>query len=221
MRSWRAFVADHLVLLGEDRAKSSQVAEELAEHLEDYYEDLRAKGIPEERAFKETCRQVGNWEELRRGINLANQEGTMTDRVKQIWVPTFLTLLLSAAALTILIWAGVQPKIWHPGEACGVILYLPWLLFLPLTGGVGAYLSRRAKGSGWRVYLSGLSPALAWAVVFLVVSPFAFLVNPAVEPSLKVTSILAMVVSWVILPGLALGIGVAIVAGMKTQPAKI
>jgi hypothetical protein len=66
-----------------------------------------------------------------------------------------------------------------------------------------------------------LSPALAWAVVFLVVSPFAFLVNPAVEPSLKVTSILAMVVSWVILPGLALGIGVAIVAGMKTQPAKI
>jgi len=88
-----------------------------------------------------------------------------------------------------------------------------------VVGGVGAYLSRRSQSGGWQVYVSGLSPALAWAVVFVLVAPFGFLVNPAVAPSFKITSILAMIVSWVVLPGLALAIGVVAQGVMKVRRA--
>jgi hypothetical protein len=112
----------------------------------------------------------------------------MADRVRQVWIPTLVTLVLCGVALAILGWANVQPITWHAGEARGIILNLPWLLFLPLAGGIGAYLSRRAQASGWCVYASGLSPALAWGIVFVLVAPFALFVNPAVAPSFKIRS---------------------------------
>lgn len=219
MRDWHTLVREHLAWASDEQIEREQIANELAEHLQEHYENLRAQGIAEEHAFEQTCDQVGSWQQLRRGIISAKQEGTMIDRVRQIWIPTLVTLLLSAAVLTILIWSGAQPLMWHPGEARGVIAYLPWLLFLPVAGGIGAYLSRRSEGSGWQVYVSGLSPALAWAVVFALITPFAFLVNPAVAPSFKITSILAMAASWVILPGIALAVGVVAVRMMKVRRA--
>jgi hypothetical protein len=142
----------------------------------------------------------------------------MADRVRQVWIPTLVTLVLSGVALAILGWANVQPITWHAGEARGIILNLPWLLFLPLAGGIGAYLSR-AQASGWCVYASGLSPALAWGIVFVLVAPFALFVNPAVAPSFKITSILAKAISWVIQPAVALGIGVMAEGMRKVRPA--
>jgi hypothetical protein len=219
MRDWHRFVREYLEATSEKQIESEQITAELAGHLEDHYESLRAQGIIEELAFERTCARTGSWEQLRRGIMSAKQEETMIDRVRQIWIPTLVTLLLSAAVLTILIWSGTQPRIWHPGEARGIIVYLPWLLFLPLAGGIGAHLSRRSQGSGWPVYVSGLSPALAWAVVFVLVTPLAFFVNPTVAPSFKITSILAMLASWVALPGLALAIGVVAEGMMKGRRA--
>jgi hypothetical protein len=215
MRDWHALVRDHLVPASEEH-----IVDELAAHLQEHYENLRAQGIAEENAFELTCARVGSWDQLRRGIVSARQQGgTMTDRVRQVWIPTLVTLVLAGVMLAVLIWAGAQPLIWHPGEVCGVILYVPWLLFLPLAGGIGAYLSRRSKAEGWPAYVSGLSPALAWAIVFVLVTPVAFFVNPAVAPSFKIASILAMVVSWVVLPGLALAVGIVAQRMIKGRPA--
>jgi hypothetical protein len=174
--------------------------------------------MAEEDAFLQTCARAGNWKELRRELFLAKREGTMDERVKQIWIPSLVTLLSAWVALALLIWAGTQPVILHPGRARSVISYIPWLLGLPLIGAAGGYLSRRAHGTGWRAYLAGTFPALAIAAIFLLTFPFAFVTDPQVVPEFKLSALAAMTLSWVILPGIALCIGVALQGLRKTHP---
>jgi hypothetical protein len=209
MRDWDAFVKQHL---GSSQiADAEDVARELAGHLEEYYEALRAQGLPEEEAFLRTCAETGNWKELRRGIISAKKEGAMIDRVRQIWAPSLVTLSASVAAMALFIWTGIPPISWHLGKARGVELYLPWLLLLPLIGAAGGYMSRRSQGAKWQIYLGGTFPALAIAAIFGLTFPFvALYVDPKVVPGCNLASLAAMTVSWVILPGIALCIGVAL-----------
>ena len=217
MRDWHAFVQERLGSLHGVQREREQITSELAGHLEEYYEVLRSKGLAEEAALARTCAQAGDWEILRRGIVLAKEEGIMQERVWQIWIPSLVTLVSSTVVLSGLIGTGTRPIIWHPEEPRGVILYIPWLLLLPLIGAVGGYLSRRAQGSGWRVYVAGLFPALAMGLVLVLIFPFVFVINPQVAPQFKFTSLMAMVVSWVVLPGIALCIGVALQGLRKSQ----
>jgi len=219
MPDWRAHVRDHLGSLRHVRAEEEEVVCELAGHLEECYAALRAKGMPEEEAFSETCARAGNWEELRSGIVSAIEEGTMNDRVKQIWVPGLVTLLSSYVVLTLFQRIGVRPMVLHPGEPRGVVLYLPWLFLLPLIGAVGAYLSRRALADGWRVYLAASLPALALGAFFLLLFPLAFALDRQVPLHIKGTALVAMMVGWVALPGIALCLGVALQGLSKRRTA--
>ncbi len=208
MRDWRAYVNERL---GSGRFDHGEdVADELATHLEECYAVLRAEGLPEEEAYASTCVRTGNWEELRREVISAKQEGTIMVRVRQIWVPSLVTLLASFGLMAVLIRAGIQPIVSHPGEPRGIILYLPWLLVLPLIGAAGAYLSRRAQGSGWRVYLAGAFPALAILAVFLLILPFRLAIDPYVVHDFELGALVSMILSWTVLPGIALCIGVAL-----------
>lgn len=218
MPDWRAFVEAHLGSLDGARAGEEQVGE-LAGHLEECYAALRAKGMPQREALTQTCAQVGNWKELRRGIIAANQEGTMHDRVRQIWVPGLVTLLSSYILLSFLYRAGSRPMVSHPGEPRAVVFYLPWLLLLPLIGAVGAYMSRRAQGVGWRVYLAASLPALALGALFLLLFPLSFVLDRQVPLQIKGTALVAMMVGWVVLPGIALCMGVALQGLRKRQTA--
>lgn len=55
-----------------------------------------------------------------------------------------MTLLISWNILALFIWAGTQPVTWHSGEPRGLILYVPWLLVLPLIGAIGAFIAASA-----------------------------------------------------------------------------
>ena len=134
----------------------------------------------------------------------------MQERVKQFWLPSLVTLLLGWGILTILIWAGVQPFMTRPGQAEGLYMYWPWLAALPFVGALGAYMSRRAQSQRWKVYVAGAFPAVAIAIIFLLLLPWGFIVDPQVAPSLKLTGFAAGIVSWVLLPGIALCLGIAI-----------
>jgi len=219
MADWRAYVREHLGSLHETQVQQEEVASELAGHMEEYYEALRVRGLGDEEAFAQTCARAGKWEELRRGIISAKQEGSMADRVRQFWVPSLVTLACSWGALAILIWAEVRPLTTHPGKPGSVILYVPWLFCLPLIGALGGYLSRRAQGSVWRIYVAGLFPALAVVPVFLLTFPFAFVADPQVAPDFRFTALVATTISWVILPGIALCLGVALQGLSKAQGA--
>jgi hypothetical protein len=133
----------------------------------------------------------------------------MSDRVKQIWLPGLVTLLSSYVALALLQWAGMQPFFFRPAPGRIVFFYTPWLLILPFIGATGGFLSRRAQGSGWRVYLSASLPALLMAGLFVIGFPMSFIIDPKVSTELKLTTLATLTVSWVILPGCALSAGAA------------
>ena len=210
MPDWRKFVRERLPELSGTEAMDEAVVRELAEHLEDVYTELRASGMTQHEAARHTRRQVGSWLDLRRGIHSARREEAMNQRVARFWLPSLVTLLLGWGVLTILIWAGTRPFMTHPAEARGLIIYVPWLVMLPLVGAAGGYLARRSNASGWRVYVAGTFPAIAIAIVFLLILPWAFMIDPEVVPSLKLTSFAALTLSWIVLPGSALCLGVAL-----------
>jgi hypothetical protein len=210
MRNWRAYVNERLG--SAPISQREQLVDELTAHLEDCYSALRAQGLSEEEACAWTCAKAGDWDELRREVVLAKQEGVMNDRVRQIWIPSFVTLVMGWVALGLILWSGVGPVTgdwWHAGKL-GAILYWPWLVILPFVGALGAYLSRRAKGMGWRVHVSGVFPVVAIGVVFAVTLPFASAVDPRVVPFFRINSLLANVACWFVLPGIALWLGVAL-----------
>ena len=58
MRDWRAFVTERLGSVRGDQAERQQIESELAQHLEEYYDDLRTQGVAEKLAFVQTCARV-------------------------------------------------------------------------------------------------------------------------------------------------------------------
>ena len=134
----------------------------------------------------------------------------MNERVVKFWLPSLVTLLLGWGILAILMWAGVQPWTTHPAAARGLEVYAPWLVVLPLVGALGAYLARRSSATGWRVYMAATFPAIAAALVFLTVFPWAVLVDRNVGPDFRLVSLAANTISWVILPGIMLCAGAAL-----------
>jgi hypothetical protein len=220
MPDWLAYVNDRLGPLPLSLAESVQVREELAAHLEDSYLSLRAQGASESDAVRLTCDQVSSWQELRRDILAAKLEAFMQNRVSQLWIPGLVTLFSAYALLAVMQFAGLRVMVSHPGEPRGIVLYLPWILSLPLIGAVGAYLSRRAQATGWRVYFAAALPALALGVFFLLIFPLTFVIDTRVPLRIKGTGLAALMVSWVILPGFALCLGVALQSLRKMREAR-
>jgi hypothetical protein len=176
--------------------------------LEEGYEALRAQGLPDEEALIETGLQTGGWDKLRQGVNSERRRIPLMDRVKQIWIPSLLTLFTAWTMLALLMVAGLRALVWYTGGVRYFILYVPWLLLLPFIGAAGAYLSRRAKATGWRVYLSGAFPAVAIAIVFLLIMPFRLVVDPYVVHDFEWAGLASMTFNWVVIPGIALSFGV-------------
>ena len=209
MRDWREYVRERLAASRQDDRVDEEVVQELAEHLEDVYTELCASGCTQVQALRQTARQAGNWLELQQGIEAARPEGAMNERVRKFWLPSLVTLLLGWGILAIMIWAGVEPWMTHPAEARGLIVYVPWLVMLPLIGAMGSYLAHWSNAKSWQVYVVAAFPAVAAALVFLTVFPWAVLVDRNVGPDFRLVSLAANTISWVILPGIALLTGVA------------
>jgi len=219
MPDWLGYVNERLDRLSLPETESLRVREELAAHLEDSYLALRAQGVSEPEAARLKCAQVSSWQELSRDILAAKSEAFMQNRVSQLWVPGLVTLFSAYALLALMQFAGLWAMTSHPGEPRGIVLYLPWLFSLPLIGAVGAYLSRRAQATGWRVYFAALLPALALGVLFLLMFPLAFVIDPHVPLRIKGTTLAAMTANWVILPGFALCLGAALQSLRKIREA--
>ncbi len=217
MPDWLAYVNSHLGRLPLSQEGSLQVREELAAHLEDAYVSLLAQGFSESDAVRLVSEQVPSWQDLHRDILAAKSEAFMQNRVTQLWVPGLVTLLSAYALLAFMQFAGLRAITSHPGEPRGIVLYLPWLLSLPLIGAVGAYLSRRAQAAGWRVYLAASFPALALGALFLLIFPWSFVVDPQVPLRAKGTGLAIVMFNWVILPGLALSLGAVLQSFKKMR----
>jgi hypothetical protein len=209
MPDWEALVGERLKGSSLEADELREVISELAGHLEETFEQLRRQGLPEEAAVARALSQEENWPSLRRKIQLArSKEDAMTNRVKQLWVPGFLTLALSMVLLMVIQFIGPKPLIvsahgWRMIAPVAVI-YIPWLLSLLPIGAMGAYLAARAGASRRAIILSTVFPVLPYAVLFIVALPVSVILDDHVAHNVMFSALLIGLAAWVLLPGLAL-----------------
>ena len=204
MPDWQKLVGQRLSGLAFDAAEKEEVCAELAAHLEESYESLRTKGLPEQGAMQQTLAQAADWQDLRRRIQTARaKENIMNDRVRQLWLPGFLTFLLSSGILTLVQIFGPKPWIVAMSIPVGEI-YVPWLMLLPLIGAMGAYFSSRAGGSQRVVFFSVVFPVLPFLASILVVLPVSLIFDRFIGHNMAARSLVMALFGWVLAPGAAL-----------------
>ncbi len=208
MPDWQKLVRDRLSGLALDAAEKDEVHAELAAHLEESYAAFREEGLPEKDAFRRTLAQAADWRDLQREIFVAKRrEQPMKKRTQQVWIPGFLTLILSMIFLAVLRELGFQPRIAGSGPTM-VLLYVPWLLSLPFFGALGAHLSSRAGGSRGTVLLASVFPVLALTAAFLLMFPIGmvveWIIGRHVDFSDVAPALLKDGIGWLLVPGAAL-----------------
>jgi len=159
--------------LGVSAEQQSEIASELAGHLEDLYERARLEGLSEHEAAARALAVIGDEAELRRRISLALRGGEfMGNWRKSFWIPA---LFATAAHL----WIG-KLVFWHMYEVAlrnshggALMLVSPVSLLLEqtlvpiLAGVIGGLWSWLAGGGFWQRLLAGLSIWLAFPVTLL------------------------------------------------------
>jgi len=206
MPDWQELVRQRLSGLALDSAETEEVHAELAAHLEESYESLRTKGLPEQAAMQQTLAQVADWQDLRRRIQTARaKENIMNDRVRQIWLPGFVTLVLTTCVLSLNEIFGPKPWILaRDGNLPVAVVYIPWLVVLPLVGAMGAYLSWRAGGTKRAILSSIIFPVLPFLASILVALPVSLLFDHFIAHNIAPMSLFLSLPGWVLAPAVAL-----------------
>lgn len=220
MPDWQELVRQQLSSLALDAAEKDEVHAELAAHMEETYEGLLKEGEAEPAAVQRVHSLAGDWQELRRRIQMARTKGNnMTNRVRQLWLPGFLTLFTSMSLLVLIDFFGPRPPNFLPVDAYNVslqlrawsviapvaVVYVPWLLTLFLIGASGAYLSHRAGASQRVVFLSILFPVLPYSTFFLIGFPLSLILGEKnFTHNIMFAAFLVGLLAWVLLPGAAL-----------------
>jgi hypothetical protein len=228
MRDWESLVRQQLAGIALEAEERREVVAELAAHLEETFEELRGQGLAEEAAAERALAQVQNWRSLRRKIQKArSKEDVMTDRVKQVWLPGFLTLFLSVMVLMVNefigIKLGIAPLIVSAHgsglKAPVAVIYVPWLVSLLLIGAIGAYLAGRAGASARATFLSILFPILPQSIFFVIWIPVSLILGNHIDHNAMPSALLMGLVAWVVLPGVALLAGGLPVQILKSRRA--
>lgn len=206
MPDWRKLVRERLSNLALEAAEKDEVQAELAAHLEDSYESLRTKGLPEQAAIDQTLEQVSDWRDLQRRIHAARMgKDTMTNRVTQLWLPGLLTFTVSMGLVTLDQKLGPRPMFLHLDVGTPILMfYTGWLLTLPLAGAIGAYFSKRAGGSLRMVLASSVFPALPYGAVFLIAIPMGLVMGADLPNHMVARAIFSMAIGWIFVPAAAL-----------------
>src|SRR5260370_27695142 len=203
---WQKPVRQRLPGLALDSEEKDEVHAELAAHLEESYESLRAKGLREQAGMQQTLGQVADWQALRRRIQTARtKENIMNDRVRQLWLPGFLTFLLSTSLLALNEIFGPKPwALMRVGQPPIVLFFIPWLFSLPLVGALGAYLSHRAGGARATLFPSIVFPVLPFLASILLVLPVSLIFDRFIGHNTAPISLVMALLGWVLAPGVAL-----------------
>lgn len=209
MPDWQELVRRRLFGLAFGARGKEEVHAELAAHLEEAYETFCKKGLVEREAVDRTMELVSDWRDLQAKILIARRGDFMRKRAQQLWIPGFLTFILSTFFLMTLPKVfGVHPRIVESGGPGTILFYVPWLAALPFIGALGAYLSSRAGAGRVIVLLATAFPVLALTAAFLLMFPIdlivKWIIGMPVDFSIVATAILREGISWLLIPGAAL-----------------
>ena len=208
MPDWREIVRDRLTPLRVGEKRHEDIVSELADHLEDSCEDLVRQGKSESEAVQFALSTVTDWDEVRLGIQSAEQEeDIMNYRVKALWVPGACTIAFSGVLLRLLQGIPAAPPVTWVWHGAYLVLYWQWLLCLPLIGALGAYWSRRAGGKLLQRALAASFPALALICFPGVIAPFVLVFQSIVYHRPQLVPFAIFLLGWGVLPGVALLLG--------------
>jgi len=195
MPDWNAFIRERLG----NEANAAMVAE-LAAHLEEVYEEARAQGLSQTVSVERASEQVSDWRRLAAQISRAKGEHSMNRRTRSLWIPALVTFFGASVSLAICQFFGLQPHMMWIGKAW-VFLYWWWLATLPIFGALGAYLSRRARGTRSARLVAGLFPSLVMLVVLCIIFPWGLAIDGF--DFLRLVGFGLGALSWIVIPGIA------------------
>ncbi len=207
MPEWQELVRERLGALGVDPEREEEVIAELAGYFEDAFESSMECSASLEHAFACAFSEVTNWSRLRREIHDSMQEDPMNARTKNLWLPGLVMLFLSSVLLMFITRFGPFPKMVWLDPRQPLLLYVPWLISLPVFGALGAYWSKRAGGRVTERIVAGIFPVLMLTGAFFMILPIAYVFDRKIPFSMFVTSFGLILLSWVIIPGAALLLG--------------
>lgn len=213
MPDWQELVRQSLAGLALDPAERDEIRAELAAHLEDAYEAMLRDGINNSEAAKRTLCLANDWQDLQRKISVARSgKDTMTNRVTQLWLPGLAAFVLSGGILALMQILRLKAWVLTKNGDLTAVLYVWWLILLPLIGAVGAYLSWRAGGSERAILLSIVFPVLPFLASILVVLPVSLIFDRFIAHNIGPMSLIFALFGWVLVPAAALLAG-----GLTTQ----
>jgi hypothetical protein len=168
MPDWRNLVREKTDGLHLAPAQKEDVTAELASHLEEFYEQQRALGVPEPEAQRRSLDELSRWEELGRRIETAKrEEGIMNERTKRLWLPGLASFWAAMACEVAFGGVSDYGSLFH--AHISRLVYGLWLVGQLGCGALGAYLSRRA-GGGWSARVgAALFPSGILVITMLVV----------------------------------------------------
>lgn len=207
--NWENLVRHQLATLALEPQERTEIIAELAAHLEEICEGMVRQAVPEEEAVRRIFLHAGDWRKLARGIEIAkSKEASVADRIKQFWLPGLVTFVLLGGALALLEKFGPRPWVMSLRGVLPIgLLYIPWLLLLPVVGAFGAYLSYRAGGSKRMVFASIVFPVLPFLVAIIMALPVSLFFDRLLAHNIAPMSLVMLLLGWVIIPGVALLIG--------------
>lgn len=213
MPDWQELVRQRLAGLALDPAERDEIRAELAAHLEDAYEAMLRDGINNSEAAKRTLCLANDWQDLQRKISVARGgKDTLTNRVTQLWLPGLAAFVLSGGILALMQILRLKAWVLTKNGDLTAVLYVWWLILLPLIGAVGAYLSWRAGGSERAILLSIVFPVLPFLASILVVLPVSLIFDRFIAHNIGPMSLIFALFGWVLVPAAALLAG-----GLTTQ----
>lgn len=158
MPDFQRLVRERLGKLRLDSAQQEEIIAELAGHLEETYDQLRAKGLCKSDALQRSLEEEANWRQLSRKIQSAKREGYMNNRTKQFWLPAMVGLAISEGVSFAVGFAVARNP--HLALIGPKLIYLPWMASMPFAGAAAAYLSRRGGSKRKTLIAASLFPAV-------------------------------------------------------------
>jgi hypothetical protein len=100
-----------------------------------------------------------NGQKSSEGQSIMNAQA-LNARTRTFWLPALVSLTAAMVCLMVSTLAGLDPRFLVRGSST-LVIYIPWLLMLPLCGAAGAYLSRRVGGERLACLIAALFPVIA------------------------------------------------------------
>ena len=157
MLNWKSLVHERLNHLRLEPTEREEVIAELSSHLEDAYASFCKQGFCAEEAQRRSLAGIP-WRRLTFDIQNAKRKGvSMNKRTKQFLFPALASLAISEGVLlAISFTVGSHPHLFLRGSR---MIYLPWLISLPIAGATAGYFSRRAGSKLKTIVTASLFPA--------------------------------------------------------------